>query len=160
MTKHRLKAKSQAEVIREERDREGQVEVVINPKEPNSIVKDRFKKRYIANAVALGETSKAAKRSNWDWLSQQIAVQCLDEKGKLRVDDFLELLDLNGVDWSRWTNRNKGWEGRLRMTGRVALQRKVLDRGKLVFKMGESLPPVEWIIKNTKLYLYTPTTAL
>ena len=43
------------------------------PKEPNSIVKDKFKEKYIANAIAMGETKKAAKRSNWDWLAQQLA---------------------------------------------------------------------------------------
>jgi len=96
---------------------------------PNSVVHVKFKQKYLDNARALGIPGKAAKRSNWDWLAQQIAAQCLDGKHKISISCFLELLDANGVDHSRWTNRSKGWEGRLRMTGRVALQKIVANNG-------------------------------
>lgn len=95
----------------------------------NSVVKDKFKTKYIENARALGVGGKAAKRSNWDWLSQQIAAYCLDDKAKISIGAFVALLDANGVDHSKWTNRNKGWEGRFRMTGRVALQKVVANAG-------------------------------
>ena len=98
----------------------------------NTVVHEKYKNQYVANAAALGETKKAAKRSNWDWLAQRIAEECLDEKGKISITGFTELLDLNGVDHSKWTNRNQGWEGRFRMTGRVVLQKVVANTGVLV----------------------------
>jgi hypothetical protein len=102
-----------------------------------SVVKDRFKKRYVQNAIESGATHKAAKRSNWDWLAQQIAAFCLDDKGKIDIRAFVALLNQNEVDHSRWTNRNRGWEGRFRMTGRVALQKRVATTG-LLFLPGDT----------------------
>jgi len=125
-----------------------EAEVAADNAKPNSVVHPRFKDRYLANARANGIPGKAAKRSNWDWLAQQIAVQCLDQKHKLKVDEFFALMDVNGVDASRWTNRNKGWEGRLRMTGRVALQKKVANSDQLVLLDGSSVqPPPEFVAK-------------
>lgn len=112
-----------------------EAEVEEDNKQNNSVVAAKFKDKYLANARAAGIKGKAAKRSNWDWLSQQIAAACLGEKEKIRIDDFRALLDANGVDHSRWTNRNKGWEGRFRMTGRVALQKVVANAG--ILKMGD-----------------------
>jgi hypothetical protein len=118
------------------------------PEEKHSIVKPKFKDKYIQNARALGIAGKAAKRSNWDWLSQQIASVCLDDKGKINVDKFMDILEANGVDYSKWQNRNKGWEGRFRMTGRVALQRVVANNNALKLPDGESnAPPAEWVEK-------------
>lgn len=113
---------------------------------PNtSVVKDKFKIKYIENAKARGVAGKAAKRSNWDWLAQQIASFCLDEKAKIDISKFAALLDANGVDHSKWTNRNKGWEGRFRMTGRVALQKVVANSGVLAVPESEPIAaPEEW----------------
>jgi hypothetical protein len=115
---------------------------------PNSVVAPKFKDKYIANAIAQGAKEKAARRSNWDWLAQEIAKQCLDPKGKIDIDSFKYILSLNEVDYLKWTNRNKGWEGRFRMTGRVALQKRVANNG--VLRMGDAddaYPPAEWIAK-------------
>jgi len=120
-------------------------EVEEEAKLPNSVVAEKFKLKYIENAKANGHAGKAAKRSNWDWLAQEIAGECLKEKEKIDIAEFQDLLELNGVDYSRWTNRNKGWEGRFRMTGRVALQKVVANNGKLVKKMSESVPPAAWV---------------
>ena len=115
---------------------------------PSSVVAVKFKDRYIANARDAGIPGKAAKRSNWDWLSQTIASQVLNEKHKISIESFTAILDANGVDHTKWTNRNKGWEGRFRMTGRVALQRKVADSGKLILADGsESQAPADWVEK-------------
>jgi hypothetical protein len=112
---------------------------------PNSIVKDKFKVKYAENAAAIGDKRKQVKRSNWDWLAQQLAVACLSDKGKIDIDAFKDVLDANGVDHSRWTNKNKGWEGRFRMTGRVALQKVVANNGKLITPGGTELEaPSEW----------------
>jgi hypothetical protein len=117
----------------------------------NSVVAVKFKDKYIANAKALGIPGKAAKRSNWDWLSQQIAAVCLDDKHKIRIADFTALLDANGVDHSKWTNRNKGWEGRFRMTGRVALQKVVANAELMKFpdfmSVSSAVPPADFVAR-------------
>jgi hypothetical protein len=118
------------------------------PKESISVVKDKFKVKYIENAKANGIPGKAAKRSNWDWLSQQLATFCLNDKHSIDIGAFTDVLDANGVDHSRWTNRNRGWEGRFRMTGRVALQKVVANAGVLKWPTGEpSAAPAEFIEK-------------
>jgi hypothetical protein len=114
-------------------------EAEAEPKESNSVVASKFKQRYLANAREQGVKGKAARRSNWDWLSQEIAKACLGPKDKIRMDDFLAILEANGIDHRKWPNRAQGWEGRLRMTGRVALQRIVADAGKLKLPGGAEL---------------------
>jgi hypothetical protein len=114
---------------------------------PNSVVAPKFKDKYIANAVEKGIKDKAARRSNWDWLARIIARECLDTKGKIDIEEFKKILERNGVDYSKWTNRNKGWEGRFRMTGRVALQKRVANNGVLYLEEEGEFPPEEWIAK-------------
>lgn len=101
----------------------------------SSVVAAKFKDRYLANARKHGIKGKAARRSNWDWLAQIIARECLT-KDKLNIERFKALMDANGVDHSKWNNESRGWEGRFRMTGRVALQRIVADRGVLYLPEG------------------------
>ena len=123
-------------------------EVAEDNAKKNSVVQPKYKHRYAARAVEAGLKRKAAQRSAWDWLAQTIAGEALDKKDRLDVDRVLALLDANGVDHSRWTNRNKGWEGRLRMTGRLALQRVVAEAGILRTADGDELQaPAEWVAK-------------
>ncbi len=112
--------------------------------EPVSVVAPKYKDTYIANAKANGIAGKAARRSNWDWLAQQLAKACLGEKESIDMGKFVAVLDANGVDHSKWTNRNRGWEGRFRMTGRVVLQKIVADRGTLLLEDGPVEAPAEW----------------
>jgi hypothetical protein len=114
---------------------------------PNSVVAPKFKDKYIANAVEQGIKDKAARRSNWDWLAQRIAAECLDSKGKIDIEIFKYILEMNAVDYSKWTNRNKGWEGRFRMTGRVALQKRVANSGVLRLPSSVEHAPAEWVAK-------------
>jgi hypothetical protein len=123
-------------------------EVAEDNAKANSVVQVKYKARYAERAVAAGYKRKAAQRSSWDWLAQSIAGECLTKGDKIDIERFLSLLDANGVDHSRWTNRNKGWEGRLRMTGRLALQRVVAEAGMLKTPDGEELEaPAEWVAK-------------
>ena len=123
-------------------------EVAADNAKARSVVQSKYKHRYAERAVAGGTKRKAAQRSAWDWLSQTIAAQCLDDKDRISIDAFLALLDANGVDHSRWTNRNKGWEGRLRMTGRLALQRVVAEAGLIRLPDGDECEaPAEWVAK-------------
>jgi hypothetical protein len=115
---------------------------------PASVVQRKYKLKYKARARANGERSKAAKRSTWDWLAVELAAACLDEKSKLRVDEFLAILSANGVDHAKWTNRAPGWEGRLRMTGSLALRRVLAESGELFFPDGEQKPvPEEELVR-------------
>lgn len=114
----------------------------------HSVVKAKYKVRYAQRAREAGLKSKVAQRSAWDWLAQTLAGEVLDDKKRLMVERFLRLMDANGVDHSRWTNRSKGWEGRLRMTGRLALQRVVAESGVLHTADGETLEaPADWVAK-------------
>ena len=123
-------------------------EVVDEIEKPRSVVKSAYKAKYAQKAAGAGIKRKAAQRSTWDWLAQNIAGECLDEKDHIDIERFLALLDANGVDHSRWTNRNKGWEGRLRMTGRLALQKVVAEATLLKTPDGEEIEaPAEWVAK-------------
>lgn len=115
---------------------------------PRSVVKTAYKVKYRDRAREAGVVRKAAKRSAWDWLAQELAAECLGKKEKIDIDRFLDTLEANGVDHSRWNNRSKGWEGRLRMTGRLALQKVVAEAGFLRTVEGAEIEaPAEWIAK-------------
>jgi hypothetical protein len=121
-------------------------EVATDNAKPNSVVRRAYKEKYAERNKADG---KRAQRSCWDWLAQSLAGECLDDKAKISIEKFLHVLELNGVDHSRWTNRNKGWEGRLRMTGRLALQKVVAQTGVLKVDGDELEAPAEWVAKFT-----------
>ena len=121
-------------------------EVATDNAKPNSVVRRAYKEKYAERNKADG---KRAQRSCWDWLAQSLAGECLDDKAKISIDKFLAILEANGVDHSRWTNRNKGWEGRLRMTGRLALQKVVAQTGVLKVDGDELEAPAEWVAKFT-----------
>jgi hypothetical protein len=123
-------------------------EVESDNAKPSSVVKPAYKHRYAERAAASG-LGKRAQRSCWDWLAQSLAGECLDDQSRISIDRFLTVLDLNGVDHSRWTNRSKGWEGRLRMTGRLALQRVVASSGVLKVEGDELIAPADWVAKHT-----------
>ena len=115
-----------------------------------SVVKSAYKRKYAARAREAGLRSKTAQRSCWDWLAQTLAGEVL-EGGKLNEERMRSLLDANGIrndHWGTGEKRTKGWEGRLRMTGRLALQRVVAETGILRTADGEELEaPAEWVAK-------------
>ena len=104
-----------------------------------SVVKRDYKIKYKLRAKANGIKGKAAKRSTWDWIAQRMAEQTLTKKSKTDVPALYDFLHVNEVDTSRWTNQSKGWEGRLRMTGGLALRRIVAERGTLFLRDGTEL---------------------
>jgi hypothetical protein len=91
-------------------------EVAADNEKKKSVVLPKYKHRYAERAANAGIAKKAAQRSAWDWLAQTLAAQCLDERQRIDIAKFTRILEMNGVDHSRWTNRSKGWEGRFRMT--------------------------------------------
>ena len=110
----------------------------------------RKAKAKTAEQMAEIENDRLAAHENVvEFVPEALAAFCLNDKGKIDIGSFTDVLDANGVDHSKWTNRNKGWEGRFRMTGRVALQRIVATSGVLKWP-GEQEPseaPADWIEK-------------
>ena len=119
---------------------------------PRSVVGRKYKIRYRDRAREAGVRGKPAKRSAWDWLAQQMAEQTLTPKAKTDVAALFEFFDANGVDHSRWTNRSPGWEGRLRMTGGLALRRQIAETGLLSLRDGTivEVPAAELVRLRTK----------
>lgn len=121
---------------------------------PNSVVKATYKLRYAERAAAgirgsKGIPKKALARSSNDWLALELAKRTLDDKAKLVVPAFEAILDANGVAHAHWNRTTKGWQGRLRMTGRLALQRVVAEDGELVLPDGATIPaPKAWCAKH------------
>jgi len=123
-------------------------EVAADNEKKGSVVRSSYKKTYAARAAGAG-LGKAAQRSCWDWLAQELARECLVGT-KIDIGRFLKTLEANGVDHSRWNNRSKGWEGRLRMTGRLALQKVVAQQGFLRTVEGAEIEAdAEWVKKHT-----------
>lgn len=122
-----------------------------------SVVSSTYKARYRDRAAALPRkpkdiATKALKRCNSDWLAVQLARLALDEKQKLVVSTFEAILDANGVKHDHWNRTTPGWQGRLRMTGRLALQRVVAEReGELALPDGSILKaPKTWVDKTIR----------
>lgn len=123
-----------------------------------SVVKATYKLAYAAKALDArlpkGVSRKAAARSCGDWLALTIAKLCIVGKNTLDVERFEALLDANGVAHSHWNRTTKGWQGRLRMTGRLALQRVVAEADGELLVPGEDgdtivAAPRNWVAKYT-----------
>lgn len=119
-----------------------------------SVVKSTYKRRYAEREAAMqrrpkGVSRKALARSNADWLAVELAKLTLDEKSRIVVPAFEAILDANGVAHAHWNRTTKGWQGRLRMTGRLALQRVVAEAGELALPDGSTVAaPRSWIAKH------------
>ena len=70
-------------------------------------------------------------RSCGDWLADYLDDQTHDEKRKVDTAKLEDLFAANGLDMTAsWaTNRNRGWQGRFRMSGRLALEKTVAFNG-------------------------------
>jgi hypothetical protein len=119
---------------------------------PNSVVKASYKTKYKLRAMALGQKGKAAKRSNGDWLAEQMKGLVLDKREKLIVERLVEICEANELEGilERWPNQSKGWEGRLRMTACLVL-RKIVADNQALHVPGEDeprIPPQDFITRN------------
>lgn len=119
----------------------------------NTVVSAKYKHKYAERAAAMrkpkGVAPKALKRSTSDWLAIELMKRTLDEKAHIVVPRFEAILDANGVKHSHWNRTTPGWQGRLRMTGRLALQRVVAESGELIIPdEGAIAAPKTWIAKH------------
>lgn len=128
--------------------------------ETGSIVKEKYKIEYAArgNANHCG-----------DWLAQLLEEQCIHQpmvtkvdaegntkqvKGRKRfnLDRFANILSENGIEFDgKWAEAyllghgSRGWQGRFRMSGRLMLEKQVLDAGYIIID-GESVQaPEDWM---------------
>lgn len=134
--------------------REETVEIAPEVVLPRSIVKPTYKAVY-ANRVLDGQrgkkgvSKKAQARSCSDWLALELAALTLREKDKLDVAAFEAILTANGIAHEHWNRTTKGWQGRLRMTGRLALQRAVAAEEMLYVPDAEPIKaPRSWVAKH------------
>jgi hypothetical protein len=128
----------------------------------NSKVQRKYKLRYRDRAKAMGLRLKWQKRTNNDWMATTLAIEVLDKQSKIHVPSMAAILIANGVEDesvlsdtgefqpqnSRWPSQSKGWEGRYRMSGGLALRTVVAEAGVMKLADGEELEaPAEWIAK-------------
>lgn len=121
---------------------------------PKSVVQTGYKVRYAEREAAMqrrpkGVSRKALARSNGDWLAIELAKLVLDDKSKLVVAKYEAILDANGVLHAKYSRTSPGWQGRLRMSTRLALQRVVAEDGELVLPDGATIAaPRTWCAKH------------
>jgi hypothetical protein len=130
---------------------EGIAEAEANEVRARSVVAPSYKTKYKEKAVSKGRRDKAAYRSCDDWLAREFAkvVLTTDKKRQLIVPELEALLDANGVKHAHWNRTTPGWQGRLRMTGGLALRRIVADVGFLVLADGTQVEaPRAWCLRN------------
>lgn len=91
--------------------------------QPASVVDPAYRAQY-AEKSSNGQ-------GNGDWLHETLVGYCASPSG-FDVDCFADLLRQNDVEpgntgWGQ--NRNRGWQGRFRMSGRIVLEKAVALRG-------------------------------
>lgn len=113
------------------------------PRASGSVVPETYRSRY--------KTESSTGRSNGDWLAEQLAADTLDNEGRLNLEDFVAVLERNGVDLTgKWAQLRftgaRGWQGRFRMNGRQVLEKQVAKTGKYFGAVGDALTPSEdWL---------------
>ncbi len=80
-----------------------------------------------------------------DWLAVTLN-EMVGETKHLNVEALDRLAQLNGIDVSKYNRTNLGWQGRLRMTFRNLLARKIWNRGFIINFNEEAIEaPKDWI---------------
>jgi len=118
------------------------VSEIIEEDEPKcgGVVKAKYKKRY---------AERGDPRGCGDWLQVTLKELTLDRNGKLIVDEFEAILDANGVKHRHWNRTTPGWQGRLRMSGGMALRTKVANQFALILPDGSEIEaPVRFCDKH------------
>lgn len=102
-------------------------------KEGGSVVRQKFRDRY----KELGHPAHCG-----DWLAETLNNMCLTKKG-IDVERFEAICNLNGVSLAKYKHEGKGWEGRLRMTGRNLMAKVVFYADGLLKGLDENSQPIE-----------------
>lgn len=102
------------------------------PEASGSVVPETYRAKY-REVSSNGQT-------NGDWLAETLVSETHGTDG-FNVEDFTQVLSLNGVDFSgQWaklpTSGQKGWIGRYRMNGRQVLEKQIALTGVYVDLLG------------------------
>lgn len=89
------------------------------PKGPGSIITNRYRANYSEN----GHPTHCG-----DELAILLNDICSNKAGT-NLELFEAICELNGVSLAKYNRTTKGWQGRLRMTGRNLLAKKLKDNG-------------------------------
>lgn len=87
-----------------------------------SVVKSKYRTKY----KELGHPTHCG-----DWLAEVLNNFCIGDK-HTDLETFEHICSLNGVDTSKYKREGVGWQGRIRMTGRNLLAKKVFSAGALL----------------------------
>lgn len=85
-----------------------------------SVVKEKYRAKY----AELGHPTHCG-----DWLAELLNNLCITEKSGTDLDRFEAICAVNGVDTSGYKRSGVGWQGRIRMTGRNLLAKRVFQAG-------------------------------
>lgn len=118
-----------------------------NPPPKGSVVTNRYR----ANYSEYGHPTHCG-----DELALLLNNICLNKAG-INLELFEKICNANGVSLTRYNRTTKGWQGRLRMTGRNLLAKQVREKGGVV-QMPDGMVPEsyklsgDWLIQATQKY--------
>lgn len=97
-----------------------------------SVVAQKYRAKY----AELGHPTHCG-----DWLAELLNNLCLTKKEGTDLERFEAICQANGVDTSKYKRDGIGWQGRLRMTGRNLLAKRVYLAGGVVKTPVEGAEP-------------------
>jgi len=111
-----------------------------------TVVKDSYKALY---------AERGNPRHCGDWLAGVLENQFNrihdgDKMAKFDRDLFLDMLELNGINTNaKWAmSTTPGWQGRLRMTGRLQIENVIIKTGKLLLSKSQTITAPEDFVKH------------
>ena len=112
-----------------------------------SVVAQSYKIRYAERAVSArgkkGVDKKVVADSCGDWLALELAALVRPtKKSKLDVKRFCDILEANGIDPTKWCTPTPNWQGRLRMTGGLALRAIVAEAGEMAIPSEDGITTI------------------
>lgn len=105
-----------------------EIEKAARPPAVGSVITNRYRVKYSED----GHPTHCG-----DALAAKLNELCTN-KGGTNLELFEAICAANGVSLAKYNRTNKGWQGRLRMTGRNLLAKKVAENG------GKLLMPHDW----------------
>lgn len=105
-----------------------------------SVVGEKYRAKY----AEMGHPTHCG-----DWLAETMNEICLNKKGT-NLELFEAICAMNKVDTSKYKREGVGWQGRIRMTGRNLLAKRVYEAdGVLILpetiRDGKAIAPAEWM---------------
>lgn len=109
-------------------DLQMEIEKAARPPAVGSVITNRYRARYSED----GHPTHCG-----DALATKLNELCAN-KGGTNLELFEAICTANGVSLAKYKREGKGWQGRLRMTGRNLLAKKVAENG------GKLALPADW----------------